>query len=280
MAGKSKGLGGMKVLQSASDFFKDLAVRVFVFALSWPCYLLAIFAAGVYCSILPERCKLPQVKDCCPRSIRVPNCRHQRVRIPRSLQPDRLLMTAFYSIQRPKLLLSGENVLPIPDTDGPFGSLSKRCRSTNPLGILRLQDDFCLCYSSKPPFVQSILFHFVKCYPVEFAVFVDMTGKIRLGPFEWEGEAQHVAFSSPYIILFSLNLIEIRLLPSCHLIQVISGSDVRCLTDGMGMSSPQILATMRTSAHPSSVLGGSGPGSMIIGELRTVASSLAAPIIT
>jgi RHO1 GDP-GTP exchange protein 1/2 len=64
-----------------------------------------------------------------------------------------------------------------------------------------------------------------------------------MGTIEWEGTAERVAFHAPYVLLFDSRFIEIRHVETGRLAQIISGSDVRCIWDGRGVS---------TSAAPSS----------------------------
>ena len=53
---------------------------------------------------------------------------------------------------------------------------------------------------------------------------------------EWEGTAERVAFHAPYILLFDSRFIEIRHVETGLLLQIIPGSDVRCIWDGRGIS--------------------------------------------
>ena len=68
----------------------------------------------------------------------------------------------------------------------------------------------------------------------EFGLFVDNNGKPRrqTGIIEWEGTAVRVAMHTPYILLFDVRFIEIRHIETGHLVQIIPGTDVRCVWDG------------------------------------------------
>ncbi|KIM21778.1 hypothetical protein M408DRAFT_80040, partial [Serendipita vermifera MAFF 305830] len=93
-----------------------------------------------------------------------------------------------------------------------------RLQSCKPLGMFRSsEDEFLLCYN-------------------EFGMYVDRHGDPRsqnvvVG---WEGTAQRVACHPPYIVLFDPRFIEIRLIQTGRLVQIIPGDDVRCLWDGRG----------------------------------------------
>jgi RHO1 GDP-GTP exchange protein 1/2 len=51
---------------------------------------------------------------------------------------------------------------------------------------------------------------------------------------EWDGTAEHVAMSSPYILLFNRRFVEIRHVETGHLAQIIPGGEIHCLWDGRG----------------------------------------------
>jgi len=63
---------------------------------------------------------------------------------------------------------------------------------------------------------------------------VDNNGKPRrsTGIVEWEGTAVRVAMHAPYILLFDTRFIEIRHIETGHLVQIIHGTDIRCVWDG------------------------------------------------
>ena len=71
----------------------------------------------------------------------------------------------------------------------------------------------------------------------EFGLFVDNNGKPRrqTGIIEWEGTAVRAAMHTPYILLFDIHFIEIRHMETGHLVQIIPGTDVRCVWDGRGI---------------------------------------------
>ena len=61
-----------------------------------------------------------------------------------------------------------------------------------------------------------------------------------MGTIEWEGTAERVAFHAPYILLFDSRFIEIRHVETGLLVQIIPGSDVRCIWDGRGVSTSSV----------------------------------------
>lgn len=71
-------------------------------------------------------------------------------------------------------------------------------------------------------------------YPPEFGVYVDKQGNPNrtTGIVEWEGTADKVAMHSPYVLLFDPRFIEVRHVETGRLIQIIPGSDIRCVWDG------------------------------------------------
>ncbi|KAF9038574.1 CNH domain-containing protein [Panaeolus papilionaceus] len=105
----------------------------------------------------------------------------------------------------------------IPQRDNPrYAYLSRRCDHCRPLGMFRASDDgFLLCYN-------------------EFGVYVDKQGNPNrtTGIVEWEGTADKVAMHSPYVLLFDPRFIEVRHVETGRLIQIIPGSDIRCVWDG------------------------------------------------
>lgn len=101
---------------------------------------------------------------------------------------------------------------------------------------------------------------------------MDNNGKPRgsTGIIEWEGKAQRVAMHMPYILLFDTHFIEIRHIETGHLVQIIPGSEIRCVWDGRAIDSetgvtspggqgdsmvqePRIHAVMNTPEHLSLV---------------------------
>jgi len=84
---------------------------------------------------------------------------------------------------------------------------------------------------------------------IEFGLFVDKHGdpSRAAGTIEWEGTAERVAFHAPHILLFDSRFIEIRHVHTGRLVQIIQGSDVRCVWDGRGIHSNQTA----TPAHVS-----------------------------
>ncbi|KAG9014371.1 hypothetical protein FRB94_012777 [Tulasnella sp. JGI-2019a] len=113
----------------------------------------------------------------------------------------------------------------IPQRDDPrLASLAKRCESCRPMGMFRSsENEFLLCYD-------------------EFGLFVDRHGDPNRtnGVIEWEGTAERVAFHPPYVVIFDSRFIEIRHIDKGSLVQIIRGTDLRCLWDGRGASIPPI----------------------------------------
>ncbi|KAF9646507.1 hypothetical protein BDM02DRAFT_3008877 [Thelephora ganbajun] len=95
-------------------------------------------------------------------------------------------------------------------------NLIKRCRSSQSLGMFRLQTEtFLLCYD-------------------KFGVYVDKHGTLindRIA-IEWEGVVGRASYHHPYILLFSRSFVEIRHAASGQLKQIIRGNAIRCLWEG------------------------------------------------
>ncbi|THU88754.1 Dbl homology domain-containing protein [Dendrothele bispora CBS 962.96] len=115
----------------------------------------------------------------------------------------------------------------IPQREDPrLAPLAKRCDTCRPRGMFRSADDeFLLCYD-------------------EFGLYVDKHGdpSRAAGTIEWEGTAERVALHSPYILLFDSRFIEVRHLETGRLVQIIPGNDVRCIWDGRGLSTNNVLS--------------------------------------
>jgi RHO1 GDP-GTP exchange protein 1/2 len=75
-------------------------------------------------------------------------------------------------------------------------------------------------------------------------VYVSKFGKLQRGPIGWETEANYVAFRGPYFLLFGLRVIEVRAISTGKLVQIISGSGIRCIHDGRGIGNNELLAVM------------------------------------
>ncbi|CAK5273815.1 unnamed protein product [Mycena citricolor] len=122
----------------------------------------------------------------------------------------------------------------IPLRDDPkLAALAKRCEACRPIGMFRSNEDgFLLCYN-------------------EFGVYVNKHGDPRRGgqTIEWEGNAEKVAFHSPYILLFDPRFIEIRNIETGRLAQIIPGNNFRCLWDGRGVNS-SIVTTPAPNGEP------------------------------
>ncbi|KAF9466185.1 CNH domain-containing protein [Collybia nuda] len=109
--------------------------------------------------------------------------------------------------------------------DSRFAPLLKRFDTCRPVGIVRSkEDEFLLCYD-------------------EFGIYVNKHGDPSRvsSTIEWEGTASSVAFHAPYVLLFDPRFIEIRHVETGRLAQIIPGNDVRCIWDGRGLSSNNVL---------------------------------------
>lgn len=108
--------------------------------------------------------------------------------------------------------------------DTRLAALAKRCESCRPMGMFRSsENEFLLCYD-------------------EFGLYVDRHGDPNRvnGVIEWEGTAERVAFHPPYVVIFDSRFIEIRHIDKGQLVQIIRGTDIRCLWDGRGSSTPAV----------------------------------------
>ncbi|KAK0214966.1 CNH domain-containing protein [Armillaria fumosa] len=109
----------------------------------------------------------------------------------------------------------------IPHSEDPkLAAIAKRGESCRPIGMFRSADDeFLLCYD-------------------EFGLYVDKHGdpSRSSGTIEWEGTAERAALHLPYILLFDSRFIEVRRLETGRLVQIIPGTDVRCIWDGRGVN--------------------------------------------
>ncbi|KAK7437402.1 Rho guanine nucleotide exchange factor [Stygiomarasmius scandens] len=100
-------------------------------------------------------------------------------------------------------------------TDPRLRLLAKRFAKRYPKAIFCSADDeFLLCYN-------------------EFGLFVNRYGQPgRVAELiQWEGTAERVALQFPYVLLFNPRFIEVRHLQTGRLVQVIPGSNVRCIWD-------------------------------------------------
>jgi len=108
--------------------------------------------------------------------------------------------------------------------DARLQALAKRCESCRPMGMFRSsENEFLLCYD-------------------EFGLYVDRHGDPNRtnGIVEWEGTAERVAFHPPYVVIFDQRFIEIRHIEKGQLVQIIRGTDIRCLWDGRGSALPPL----------------------------------------
>lgn len=123
----------------------------------------------------------------------------------------------------------------IPD-EGKFASLSKRCDSCRPIGMFRsAEDEFLLCYDGEQYLGSSLNDPDPQA---EFGLYVDKHGDPSRANsvVEWEGTAERVAKHLPYVLLFDSRFIEVRRLETGRLVQIIPGTDVRCIWDGRGVN--------------------------------------------
>ncbi|KAG8896511.1 hypothetical protein FRB99_008857 [Tulasnella sp. 403] len=125
--------------------------------------------------------------------------------------------------------LTNFNSVTIPQKDDPrLSGLAKRLESCRPMGMFRSnENEFLLCYD-------------------EFGLYVDRHGdpnRASGGIIEWEGTAERVAFHPPYVVIFDSRFIEIRNIEKGQLVQIIRGTDIRCLWDGRSAALPP--ATMQ-----------------------------------
>lgn len=136
----------------------------------------------------------------------------------------------------------------IPQRDDPqLKDLGKRIKSCKPIGMFRSQsDEFLLCYDGMS------LAEGSECEDLtsstEFGLYVNKHGDpVPKGVVEWEGTVERAALHAPYILLFDRRFIEIRLVETGNLVQVIHGEDMRCTWDDRGMDQSQILPGSRES---------------------------------
>jgi hypothetical protein len=99
-----------------------------------------------------------------------------------------------------------------------LAELARQCENAKPLAMFRSTDsEFLLCYDA-------------------FGIYVDRHGEPNrdFQAIEWEGRPETVAFHPPYLLLISPSFIEIRHIDSAKLLQIYTGSDIRCTWDGTG----------------------------------------------
>ncbi|KAK2464009.1 hypothetical protein APHAL10511_003953 [Amanita phalloides] len=115
--------------------------------------------------------------------------------------------------------------IPLKDDPG-TAYIAKRCESCRPIGIFRSSDnEFLLCYN-------------------EFGVYVNKRGfpsRPSTGTIEWEGRAETVAIHPPYILLIDNQFIEVRHIKTGRLAQIMQGSGIRCLWNGLGQNMDAII---------------------------------------
>jgi len=95
-------------------------------------------------------------------------------------------------------------------------------------------NEFLLCYNGNARSPRHPAPSFLNVLPAEFGLYVNRHGDpIRnKSPVEWEGTIEHVAWHSPYILLFDARFIEVRHVETGRLCQIIPGNDMRCIWDG------------------------------------------------
>lgn len=122
-----------------------------------------------------------------------------------------------------------------------MAALAKRCESSRPLGMCRTGDnEFLLCYDGGA--FSIVLLQFLLTFISEFGVYVDRFGDPCRSSImiEWEGTAERVAFHPPHVCLFDPRFIEIRSIDTGRLVQIIHGTEIRCIWDGRGTNVPQL----------------------------------------
>ena len=89
-------------------------------------------------------------------------------------------------------------------------------------------------------------------WSTDFGIYVDEHGDpcCSFGTIEWEGTTEHVAFHSPYIFLFNSCFIEIRHVETGRLVQIIPGSELRCIWNGKGVSMKPTTPSMTEPGDP------------------------------
>ena len=111
--------------------------------------------------------------------------------------------------------------------------------------VMSEKDEFLLCYNGtgSTGCSKSGKWNDLTVF-TEFGLYVDKHGgptSRSVGTVEWEGTAERVAWHPPYVLLFDCRFIEIRHVGTGHLVQIISGNDLRCTWDGRGMSQSQVI---------------------------------------
>jgi len=104
------------------------------------------------------------------------------------------------------------------------------------------EDEFLLCYDGMS--LSNISDKLTHWFTLEFGLYVDKHGdpSRAAGTIEWEGTAERVALHSPYVLLFDSRFIEVRHLETGRLMQIIPGNDIRCIWDGRGLSTNNLLS--------------------------------------
>lgn len=93
-----------------------------------------------------------------------------------------------------------------------IAELKSRHDTTRPLAMFRsTSEEFLLCYAT-------------------FGMYVNRYGEASrdMLPIEWEGTPDSVVFHPPYILLVSPSFIEVRHIDTAKLLQIYTGSDMRC----------------------------------------------------
>lgn len=99
-----------------------------------------------------------------------------------------------------------------------LAELAQKCERAKPLAMFRSTEaEFLLCYDT-------------------FGIYVDRHGEPNrdLTAIEWEGKPESVVFHPPYVLLVSPSFIEVRHIDTAKLLQIYTGSDIRCTWDGTG----------------------------------------------
>ncbi|KAI7903065.1 CNH domain-containing protein [Cokeromyces recurvatus] len=118
----------------------------------------------------------------------------------------------------------------LPDMAHPDFAFIAQHSEIRPLGMYRCREYYLLCYDM-------------------FAFMVDVHGTLVKDAhiIEWEGVPQSVAFYYPYVIGFDSRFIEVRHIETGELVQILAGTNIRCLQFIQHSIAPVIHGSM---GHP------------------------------
>jgi len=110
--------------------------------------------------------------------------------------------------------------------------IARRVDAARPLGIFRTR-------SNMPGYSEA---EFLLCYN-DFGIYIDRHGRlsragengrlIRTGEvfIEWEGAVERVVCHPPHVLLFNPRFVEVRMLDTCRIVQIVPGVDLNCIWD-------------------------------------------------